>query len=414
LAPKSLQIRLPRSIWLLESGGFVENFGTGLVFPFVVLYLHDVRHFSVATAGFFIALRGASGLGLAPLGGILADRLGARSVAVGSLLVAAAGWVALAEVSHPWQAYAVAILIGASNAGFWPAYSALLAELTPPELRHSAYNISNLLRNAGIGLGAVVGGLVASTAHPHTYTDLLLLNAGSFVVYALIALALPRGRVSQEGVTEEQPKAGYRRVLSDRGLLAIVTINASFIATFTAANYFVAPFLHDHAGVSERGIGIAWAINTAAIVALQLPIAGLMARRRYMVGLATAAGIWALSLLIIAAAGATLNGTVAVAAVSGAFLLYAVCDCLLTPSQGAIVAQLAPEHLRGRYMAVSSMSWEVGAFVGPAAAGLIYAAAPTAMWPIFAAFACLTGIAALGAERLLPKTAQQPALMQPD
>jgi MFS family permease len=403
---------LPRSVWLLESGGFIDNFGTGLVFPFVVLYLHDVRHFSVTTAGFFIAVRGASGLGLAPLGGALADRLGARAVAVVSMLTAAAGWVALAEVREAWQLYLVAILIGASNAGFWPAYSALLAELAPPELRHTAYSVSNLLRNAGIGLGAVVGGLAASTAHPNTYTMLLFFNAASFIIYALVALALPRGMTAGTAAPESDSEGGYRHVLRDRGLLVLVAINASFIATFTAANYFVAPFLHDHAGVSERGIGVVWALNTAAIVLFQLTVASFMARRRYMVGLAAAAGIWATSLIIVAAAGTTLDGTTAVAAVSGAFLLYAACDCLLTPTQGAIVAQLAPDHLRGRYMAVSSMSWEMGAFVGPAIAGIIYAAAPTAMWLIFAMCAALTGLAALVGEQLLPEAARRPILGQ--
>ncbi len=105
----------------------------------------------------------------------------------------------------------------------------------------------------------------------------------------------------------------------------------------------------------------------------------------------------------IAVAGATLEGTAAVVAVSGAFLLYAACDCLLTPTQGAIAAQLAPDLLRGRYMAVSSMSWEVGAFVGPAVAGIIYAAAPTAMWLIFATCAALTSLVALLGERYYPK-----------
>ncbi|MDX6494477.1 MAG: hypothetical protein QOE17_463 [Gaiellales bacterium] len=401
--------RLPRSVWLLESGGFVDSFGTGLVFPFIVLYLHDVRHVSVATAGFFVAVRGASGFGLAPIGGLLADRLGARAVAVGSMALAAAGWFALAHVTEAWQAFVVAVVIGAGNAGFWPAYSAVLADLAPPDVRHAAFSVSNLLRNAGIGLGAAVGGLVANTAHPSTYVDLLTVNAITFVAYAFIAIALPRGRAQVASGDKVESRAGYRQVLADRALLALVAVNAGFIATFTAANSFVAPYLHDHAGVSERGIGLAWAINTGAIVVLQLPIAHVMGRWRYMVGLGIAGGVWALSLCLIAATGALLAGSVAVLAVGAAFILYAVSDCLLTPTQGAIIAGLAPENLRGRYMAVSAMSWEVGGFVGPAAAGLMYGVAATGMWFVFALVALLTGVAALGAERLLPEAARRSA-----
>jgi MFS family permease len=268
------------------------------------------------------------------------------------------------------------------------------------------------MRNAGIGLGAVVGGLIASTSHPDSYTVLLLMNAASFAGYAVVASALPPGGAITAQVEGASPGVRYRDIVTDRGLLTVVAINATFIATFTAANNFVAPYLHDHARVSERGIGFAWAINTAAIVALQLSVASLMRKHRYMVGLAAGALLWAVSLLLIALAGIALMGVAAVALVSLAFLLYAATDCLLTPTQGAIVAQLAPHNLRGRYMAVSSMSWEVGAFVGPAVAGLLYAARPTVMWLAFAAVAAATGVASLRGERLLPQDARRPFLAQ--
>jgi predicted MFS family arabinose efflux permease len=109
---RSWQITLPRSVWLLECGGFVDNFGTGLVFPFVILYLHDVRHLSFETAGLFIAVRGAAGFVLAPPAGLLVDRFSARRLTIVSLAVAAIGWLALTRVSSPWEAYAVALTIG--------------------------------------------------------------------------------------------------------------------------------------------------------------------------------------------------------------------------------------------------------------------------------------------------------------
>jgi MFS family permease len=398
---------LPRSVWVLEASGFVDSFGTGLVFPFVVVYLHDVRHFSAAMAGFFIAARGATGLALAPVGGVATDRFGPRLVAIVAMVVAAAGWLALAGVHHPWQAFAVAIVIGTSSAGFWPAYNALFAELASRELRHVAYSVSNLMRNGGIGLGAAVGGLVANSAHPGTYTALFALNAATFLIYAVVALSLPSVHAK---VTERDQLAGrgYRVVLADRALLAIAGLNATFIATFTAANYFVGPYLKEHAGVSERGIGAIWVVNTAAIVVLQLPIARAAIHHRYMRSLAVAAALWALCLAFIGVTGATLVGVSAIVVVSTAFVLYAATDCLLTPIQGAVVAELAPDSLRGRYMAVSSMSWEVGMVLGPATAGLIYTISATGLWFVFAGVAIATGLAALRLERVLPTNARQP------
>jgi MFS family permease len=70
--------------------------------------------------------------------------------------------------------------------------------------------------------------------------------------------------------------------------------------------------------------------------------------------------------------------------------------------QGALVADLAPPLLRGRYMAVSTNSWDVGFLLGPAIGGFVLAAEPLALWPL-AAFGCLAaGAGALALEGRLP------------
>ena len=48
---RSLNPKLPRSVWTMEAGGLANGFGNGVTFPFVVIYLHNVRGLSLATAG---------------------------------------------------------------------------------------------------------------------------------------------------------------------------------------------------------------------------------------------------------------------------------------------------------------------------------------------------------------------------
>ena len=40
--------------------------------------------------------------------------------------------------------------------------------------------------NLGIGLGAVIGGLIATTADPSSFTRLFLLDAATFLVFAAV------------------------------------------------------------------------------------------------------------------------------------------------------------------------------------------------------------------------------------
>src|SRR5207245_6652920 len=67
---------LPRQLWLVEVGVFLNTVGYGAVLPFEIIYLHDGRGFSVAEAGLIVgAITGVAVL-TAPLTGPLIDRFG--------------------------------------------------------------------------------------------------------------------------------------------------------------------------------------------------------------------------------------------------------------------------------------------------------------------------------------------------
>jgi hypothetical protein len=40
---RSLNPRLPRDVWILQAGGLANMFGNGVVGPFLIIYLHNVR-----------------------------------------------------------------------------------------------------------------------------------------------------------------------------------------------------------------------------------------------------------------------------------------------------------------------------------------------------------------------------------
>ena len=66
---RSLDPRLPRSVWILSFGGLANAVGNGLAYPFLVIYLHNVRGFSLGTAGLVLATNGAVSLACGPGGG---------------------------------------------------------------------------------------------------------------------------------------------------------------------------------------------------------------------------------------------------------------------------------------------------------------------------------------------------------
>jgi MFS family permease len=87
--------------------------------------------------------------------------------------------------------------------------------------------------------------------------------------------------------------------------------------------------------------------------------------------------------------------------------IFAIGECLQGPTQQALIAQLAPDHLRGRYMALSTNSWSIGWIAGPALGAYVLQKEPLALWPAAAALCLGAGAAGLLLERELPENVRR-------
>jgi MFS family permease len=398
---RSLDPRLPRSVWVLNLGGLANAVGNGLAFPFLVIYLHNVRGFSLATAGLVLATTGAVSLLCGPAVGVVVDRLGGRATLAGALVLLAVGFGSYPLISEPWHAFLASAVAGVGNAGFWPSQSALMAGLTPQSRRHGAFALQRVTRNLGIGLGGVAGGLIATTANPTSFTVLFLLDAATFLVFVAMLPLVPEPVLpSADG--DGFARARYRDVLRHRVFLWLVVLNVLFVTAGYAQFELLPVFAKNEAGVTEAGIGVIFFVNTLVIVLAQFPVSKGLEGRRRMPALAAMTGLWALAWLVVLMGGHWLEAASAAVAFAAAAVLFGLGECFQGPVQGALVADLAPPHLRGRYMAVSTISWDVGFIVGPAVGGFVLGAEPLALWPLAALVCLAAGAGALALDRSLP------------
>src|SRR5881227_566581 len=163
---RSLDPMLPREVWLVQAGGVVNSLGNGMVLPFIVIYLHNVRGISFAAAGLALSAGAVAALAAGLAAGSIVDRVGGRNTLLLGLFLQAAAFLLFPLIREPWHAFALIALEGAGTACFWPGQSTLLSRLTPPADRHSAYALQRVSMNLGMGLGGLTGGLIATTAHP--------------------------------------------------------------------------------------------------------------------------------------------------------------------------------------------------------------------------------------------------------
>ena len=392
-------------MWLLQAGGLANWLGQGIAYPFLVIYLHNVRGISLDTAGLVLAASAAVGLVAFPVAGTIVDRVGGRATLAGALVVQAVGYSLFPLVHEPWQAFGVAAIVGAGVGGFWPGQSSLLAGLISEERRHAAYSVQRIAMNLGFGLGGLTGGLIATTEHPTTFSILFLVNAATCLVFASVLVGVPEPALEQ--AEDEDEPGGYRAVLRNRTLLWIVGLNALFVSAGYGQLELLPAFAKNETDISEKGIGLIFFVNTLSVVLAQLPLMRLLEGRRRMVAYLALGFVWAIGWLGVLAAGVWFTAASAVAVIAIATIAIGLGECIHGVVHAPLVIDLAPPKQRGRYIALSGTSWSVGFIVGPAVGGVLLDAAPLALWPTAAAAALAGGLLALRLEARIPRSVRR-------
>jgi len=363
---------------VLEAGGVANSLGNGIVIPFLVIYLHEVRGIGLGRSGLVVAMLLGIGVVGSPLAGRLVDAVGARATLMASLALLAAGYGGFPFVRHPWHAFGLAAIAGAGNAGFAPSHSSLLAALTSREQRTAAYALTRVTDNLGFGIGGLVGGLIATTRVPSSYDLLFAVDAGTFVAFMGLLLFVPApARIAAAA----RMGGGYREVGRDRTFLWLLALTAVLVAAaYAQVSTMLPPFVKEHAHVSEAGIGAIFFVNTLVLVIAQLPFAQALGGRRRLRALAAAAVIFSGTCFGVLAAGTWLNGSSAVVVLCAVIVAFSLAECLHGAVNNPLVADLAPAHLMGRYMALRTSAWQVGFLAGPAVGSLLLVRSPTALW----------------------------------
>jgi MFS family permease len=387
--------------------------GTGMFVPFLLIYLHSVRGFGLQTAGLVSAVYAGVGMVVALGTGPAVDRVGARRITAVSLLLLALGLGAMPLVHQPWEAFAFVGVAGIGRGLFWPGYSTLLIAVTPPALREGSYAVQRVTSNIGFGLGGLAAGLIVSTGDPSTFTLIFVLNAASYLLF-LVALAFVREPKRTEPVDEPSSGGGYAVVLRDRAFIGAIVLAGLFAAFGIAQlNSMLPVYAASDVGVSARGIGLIFLFNTLAILILQLPVAKLLQGRRRVAALAFTGLIWAAAWLLALAAGLWFGVLAATALLIAVGVVFAVGECLVGVVQGPLVADLAPERLRGRYTALWLTSLQLGFTLGPALGGLLLAHSATLLWLVSAGVCVACSAAAVFLGRALPAAARLAPMSPP-
>ncbi|MGD0055179.1 MAG: MFS transporter [Acidimicrobiales bacterium] len=369
--------------------------GFGLTLSLFVVYLHDVRHFSIAFASLLLVATALVGLVSAGLLGTLVDRVGPVAVIVPELLVQAGALVLWAFARQTPQVVCAALLLAIVGGGAWGPGTTLLSRIVPEEHRQRAFGINFMLVNLGIGFGGLISATIVDLHHPVTFSVLYLLNAGVCVGVGGLYLSLwPFGRTGPEHREDPATRAeGWREVVKDHRLVyfvlaSLVMLIGGYGSQEAGFSLFVVNTLH----LSVHVIGVIFFFNTSTIVATQLFILNKVQGRSRTRVMAGAGLLWFVFWLVLALS-IHLSPAVAVISLCVAMAVFAVGETMMSPIGPALVNELAPEHLRGRYNAASGITWGLSSTLAPAFTAFFFSEHWADYWPLFIGGSTLLGSA---------------------
>lgn len=380
---------LPRPFWYLWTGTLLNRLGS-FVGPFLALYLTRSRGFSTVEAGLVLTCFGLGSALSQGLGGSLADRVGRRTTMVGGL-IAASATLLLVALAHPlWLLCPAVLVYGTCLDLFRPASQAAVADLVSDVDRPRAYGLLFWAVNLGFSVSSPVAGLVAD----HSYTWLFVGDALTTLGFAALVF---------RGVPETRPEraagsspGSFAEVLRDRLMLALVgSVLLQALVYMQAFSTLPLVFSDDGLGPSRYGLCIG--VNGILIVVLQPFL--LDARGRFSPGvvLLTANVVLGVGFGLTAFADDTRTHLLAI-------VVWTVGEVLGTGLLGAMVASIAPPHLRGRYMGVFGMSFGLAAFVGPLLGTQVLAhLGESVLWGGCTAFCLAAGVGMLLVARAAAK-----------
>jgi MFS family permease len=356
--------RFPRQFWLMFWGLLLSTSGASMIWPFLLIYINGKLNLPLTTVSTLITINAISSVGSTFLAGTFADRFGRKGVMVLSLFADAILFVLMIQASDYLTFAILMALRGFSNPLYRVGADAMLADLVKPEDRPEAYALVRMASNLGIAIGPAVGGFLAATSY-----DLAFYAAASGMgIYGLLMAVIGRETLQPEQHDNEKPAfgwlGGYDKVLKDRAFSPIIGMMMFGWVTAVLMWILMPIYAKTNFGVPENLYG--WIPTTNALMVVSLQIWVTRRTRHY-----ETRRMMSLGMLFYAIA----NGLVGLATGFWGFwvamIIMTIGELIIVPTSNTYVANIAPAHMRGRYMSIYGLTWSFGQMVGPVLGGLL-------------------------------------------
>jgi MFS family permease len=355
----------PKAFWVYNIIVFIDRFGGFMLYPFFALYLTEKFEIGMATVGILFAVFSVSGFVGSAIGGALTDRMGRKGVILFSLVLSSLSALGMGYAPTLAIFIAVSVIVGTlSNIG-GPAHEAVVADLLPENKRAEGYGIIRVVFNlAVIAAPAVAGFLIAKSYVLLFVVDAVISLLAASVVLLFLPETKPAAHPDARPETVKQTFAGYGKVFRDIPFVAFIVMSVMTALIYTNFNSTLGVFLRDVHNIPAIGYGYLISMNAIIVVIFQFWVARRLEKYKPMLMVALGTALYGIGFGMYG-----ITSTYVMFAI--AMIVITIGEMVVSPFQQSLVASFAPEEMRGRYMAVSGLSWGIAFAIGPFFAGLL-------------------------------------------
>ncbi len=373
----------------------VDNLGSGLFLPLIIVYATRVVGLPLAVAGVAVTVGTLVGLLVPPVAGRLVDRVGPRPVVVASQGLQAVGALGFAVAGGVGGVALAACLLAAGQQLFYSSLFALISDVVGEREKDHPFALVAMVRGGCFGVGGLLAAWLLSV---DALRVAVFVNAASFVVCALVLAGFVR--VPHVRGTATRGGRISWRFLQLIGLTGLVAVGLDFflvgipvyVLDLGSPAWLPGVILALHTAVTSTcaTLAVRCTNGLARTAALALGGCVIVVWCALCLGAAALPVGWRTAWLLFAA------------------LVLAVGGVVFGARVNALAVALAPEATRGRHLAAFQYAFTVPGVVAPAIVAL-FDLGVWAPWVVVALCAAggAVGFQVLGAR--LPAEAVRPA-----
>jgi MFS family permease len=349
--------RFDAQVWVIFAVAVIAAFGFGVVFPFIAIYLAQSGNNGLALGDFATGIIMMSYMAIGTvfmiIGGVWADKFGRKRTMVVSIVGEAALLCMYSIAGEFWGFLAIALAEGAIGSLYQPAAGAMMADMVPPEKRPEAYSLLRIGFNSGTAIGPLVGGVLMFMMDFRS----MFIIAGICVAIAGIVIILWTRETLSIKPGEEFQYKDIRTAARDRVFLGFCILLAITFFGYAQTISSLPNYGTSDLGIATTFYSIVFAVNGGMVVLLQIPVTwiAVKARRTTVLGIGQAFMAVGLGMVFLVSD---------LAGVLMAMVVFTTGELIHSAVFSTVVADMAPERLRGTYMGVSGLAFGVGDALG--------------------------------------------------